>query len=512
MGVSAQTLADVIPPDREDRGKPSITQKRAVDEFFAQRLSLDPLEVYTTGISKPGNVKVRATQSDRAQRARILVLIVEDAEIPNQLPGTLTAAAKLVGPGQRQAVVVVAESQGGAKDWSVHTVIERDGGPVVQALRSEWPDLKRFEPNPVRAGGPGPSLMVPLTMDESTERMARLAVASSPAVLFVGPPGTGKNRLLNEILTEIEADPSAYGFTKARETVIEPAEEGWTTRDLVGGETIDEKRNALRFRPGKVLDAIANDRWIVIDEANRADLDRIFGGLLTWLTRQQVVVGRASTAVGAPLVRLGWTDQPSSYAEGTHRLAEDDVGTEPIDYLAGTEFRLLGTYNALDAQRVFRFGLALGRRFAQVPVPPASVDDFEKMIEATSADIPYEDARARVKSRVTALYRAHHTTPNAQLGPALFLNIPDYVAKGLALAELVDVDPESDDDVDRLVLEGYLLSAGAWLARLDPDAELQDVGAYLTAASVGPNGEPAGAALDGSEWNWLTGQLPTIGG
>ena len=56
--------------------------------------------------------------------------------------------------------------------------------------------------------------------------MAQLAVATSPAVLFVGPPGTGKNRLLSEIIREIQESPQTYGFSHARDVVVEPAEEG----------------------------------------------------------------------------------------------------------------------------------------------------------------------------------------------------------------------------------------------------------------------------------------------
>jgi hypothetical protein len=339
--------------------------------------------------------------------------------------------------------------------------------------------------------------------------MARLAVASSPAVMFVGPPGTGKNRLLAEIIAEVNTDPSTYGFTKAREVVIEPAEEGWTTRDLVGGETIDEHGH-LRFRPGRVLDAIANDRWLVIDEANRADLDRIFGGLLTWLSRQQVVVGRASTQVGAPLVRLGWSDQPSSFADGARRLTDESESTDPIDYWAGTEFRLLGTYNALDAQRVFRFGLALGRRFAQVPVPPAGVEDFESMLAAAAETIGVVETRERVMTKVVALYAAHLGTLGARIGPALLLSIPEYVAKGLALSDLVEIDTGDEEQVDSLVVEAYLLSVGSWLARLDEHSELPSLVEALT--SVGTSRDPRARGLTPEQWEWVEGQLPLIGG
>lgn len=501
-----------IPALRSDREKPSNKKYLGVDRFFAEMLGSSLDRVYTVGVSKPGNIYVRARQSNRASQSHYLVLIIEEADGTGTMQAALTVAENLVGPGQKRAVILVGESHATTNDWDVKAVIEPANGSVHPRLIQEWPGAERRDPAPRKSVGPGPTLAVPLTMDESTSRMARLAVASSPAVLFVGPPGTGKNRLLNEILSEIDADPASYGFSKARETVIEPAEEGWTTRDLVGGDTIDEERQVLRFRPGKVLDAIANDRWLVIDEANRADLDRIFGGLLTWLSRQQVIVGRASTRVDAPLVRLGWSEDASSHAVGAERLGADEVGHDPIDYLAGTEFRLLGTYNALDAQRVFRFGLALGRRFAQVPVPPAGVDDFAAMLESTADDIKDEATRDLVTSKVVALYTAHHATTFAQLGPAMFLGIPEYVVKGLQLADLVNIDPENEQDVSRLVNEAYLLSTGSWLARLDEHSELPGLGQHLTIPAASVAGSGTAPAMSVEEWQWVSSQLPTIGG
>lgn len=510
--ASRDDLRALIPSDRADREKPSTSKYHAVDALFADLFGVPKDGVYTTGFSKPGNVRVRATQSGRANQSRFLVGIIEDAGRPNQLDGTIAKAAEFVGPGRKTAAILVAESSAGKNDWDVVAVVEKPGGPVHPLLAASWPNVERHDPAPRIVSGPGPALAVPLSMDARTERMARLAVATSPAVLFVGPPGTGKNRLLSEILDEISSDPASYGFTKARNVVIEPAEEGWTSRDLVGGDTVDETFGVLRFRPGRVLDAIANDRWLVIDEANRADLDRIFGGLLTWLSRQQVVVGRASTKVGAPLVRLGWSDEASSYADGTDRLTDEDVGTEPIDYWAGTEFRLLGTYNALDAQRVFRFGLALGRRFAQVPVPPAGVADFAAMLETPAAEIMDPDARQHVIATVVGLYQAHHRTVGAKLGPGLFLSIPEYVAKGLALADLVGVNSADDLHIAELVLEAYVLSAGSWLARLDDHTELAQLAAQLTTNAVGEDGKPAPSVLNQEQWEWVAGQLPTIGG
>lgn len=502
---AADDLRDSVPKERAARAAPSTTKYQAIDRLFEQLLGLPAGSVYSASVSKPGNLKVRFLQSNRAASSPVWVAVVEEAV--EHLDGCVQAAQPLIGPTHPSACVLVGEAASG-DDWQVLAVVEPMGGPIGGRLRYHWPALQTFPATRQAGGGPLPPVTVPISLDQRTIRMARLAVAASPAVLLVGPPGTGKNRLLQHILDEIAAGPGDYGFTKAHEAVIEPADESWTTRDLVGGETVDEN-GQLRFRPGRVLDAVANDKWLVIDEANRADLDRIFGGLLTWLSHQQVIVGRASTKVDAPVVRLGWSETPESTAVGVDRLSKDDPGSEPIDYLAGTEFRLLGTYNALDATRVFRFGLALGRRFAHVPVPPASPDAFQDILKSASAPLP-EGTEDYVIARMAAVYAAHQATPGAQIGPGLLIGTTDYVAKGLELAELARIDPGDDSHLDRLIAEAYLIAAGAWVARFD-ETVLAQLGQRLTTDGSGSTpGLPAG--LTEADWMWVVGQLPWVGG
>lgn len=143
-------------------------------------------------------------------------------------------------------------------------------------------------------GGQVPSVItVPIEIDPRIERMVRLAILSAPAVILVGPPGSGKTTLLRQVVDRIVADPRSFGF-QVGPTGVEwsAAEENWSTTDLVGGQTIDGSE--LRFRPGRVLSAIASGHWLIVDEVNRADMDRIFGGLLTWLSGQDVTLGTVS--------------------------------------------------------------------------------------------------------------------------------------------------------------------------------------------------------------------------
>jgi hypothetical protein len=217
-------------------------------------------------------------------------------------------------------------------------------------------------------------------------------------------------------------------------------------------------------------------------------MDRIFGALLTWLAGQPVHVGTVGSHPGSGPVRLGWGDGAESVVLGGDQLRADDPGTEPVDYLAGTEWRLLGTYNALDAQRVFRFGQALGRRFAHVPVPAPDAQAFGRALEPHLAGLTDDGLRGTVRDSAVAMYSAHLASTGATLDPAVFLDIPGCVAAGA----------QTGSDVSELLAEAHLTSLGTWLARLADD-ELDKLTVSMSAER----------AL-GAQWTWVRRQLPAL--
>lgn len=80
-------------------------------------------------------------------------------------------------------------------------------------------------------------------------------------------------------------------------------------------------------------------------EANRGDLDKIFGGLLTWLAGKQVQIGMTSTAHDAQPIFLEWSDAEACTVEGLEQLAPGAKATKPVRFIAGKNWRFLGTFN-----------------------------------------------------------------------------------------------------------------------------------------------------------------------
>lgn len=307
-------------------------------------------------------------------------------------------------------------------------------------------------------------------------RMILNSIRSSPAVILVGPPGTGKTALLRKAVAAFHGE----GVERAPPLWATP-DESWTARELVGGETVVS--GEIVFRAGWVLRSIAENRWLVLDEANRADMDRIFGGLLTWLAGGSVSLGTETSHGDSRIIELGWAAGASAKTESVSAPGAPGL----VRYAAGSDWRLLGTYNALDAQRVFRFGAALGRRFVRVPIPAPEPEVFEHILGERSKGLPPEAAQGLVD-----LYAAHFESDATRLGPALFLAMSGYVEAALAADAPESEGAGSDASWQEALAESYVVHIGNWIANLErrDHEELR--------SRVVQSG-----ALSSEEWDWV---------
>jgi len=325
------------------------------------------------------------------------------------------------------------------------------------------------------AATPGAGIShAPVALDARVERMLRRAVESFSCVLLVGPPGTGKGTLVRWLTDQVVASPASFGFTGGLDPnpMWRTPDESWSSFELIGGLAPDTD-GVLRWSNGLLPTALRENRWLVLDETNRADMDKIMGPLLTWLSEQKVEIGRTSAHGGNP-VEIDWADTPE---------CQSSPATDPTSFLAGRDWRLLGTYNPQDAQRVFRFGQALSRRFVTVPIPALEVGHFAEILAERNADLTDEAVAA-----IAGLYSAHRSSQATLLGPAVFLRLPKYVKKGGA-------------SLGELLSEAYVLSLGKYLSGYE-DQVFEKLGQRV----VGDE-----EAMSFSDWEWVQTQRLILG-
>lgn len=363
--------------------------------------------------------------------------------------------------------------------WDATTIPEDLGPPqsvVVQASPAQVPSTFTTAP-------------VSVSVDPRVERMLRLAIRTTSSILLVGPPGTGKGTLLKWVLGKIASEPETFGFEPGfkPDPLWRTPDESWTSFELIGGLAPDPEENKLRWTPGALLTAIDEKRWLILDETNRGDMDKIMGPLLTWLSNQEVEVGRTETH-GGNAIHVGWGDERQSAV-----LIENDQQR----YLAGKDFRLFGTYNPQDAQRVFRFGQALARRFVVIPVPAIKPGQFTQLLEETFPAFPTDAVAA-----ISGLYAAHLADVTTALGPAVFLRMASYLLAGLPPNADGAAGPSAntgDDDtplLPELLAEAYVMGVGRYLAGFDDHT----FDALRERIVTDENGLPE------SQWTWVASQ------
>jgi len=207
------------------------------------------------------------------------------------------------------------------------------------------------------------------------QSLAALEVGSH--LILAGPPGTGKSTLAERLA----AAATKAGHVSGYRTTTATAD--WTTFDTIGGYMPTGSGSELEFREGEVLRAIAEDQWCIIDELNRANIDRAIGAIITLLagSEQTAVVDLPYThKVGgdahpeAVRIRrdLGWS----------HSGRDPDTG----EYVIGVNWRLIATMNTLDRSNLFPLTAAFARRFATVfvgiPDPARTLDVLGVTVEA----------------------------------------------------------------------------------------------------------------------------------
>ena len=159
---------------------------------------------------------------------------------------------------------------------------------------------------------------------------------------------------------------------------------------------------------------------LIVDELNRADIDKAFGPLFTLLAGTDAK--HPSDSVVLPFQGKDGKNSEIAWAENRNN------GVSP--YLLTPGWRLIGTLNVSEKASLFQLSFAFLRRFAiiDVPLPPeatysdlfasrcAELDDSVRplIVEAAMKLARYESLKTRLIGAKSKASKAFGVTPNAR--------------------------------------------------------------------------------------------------
>lgn len=242
-----------------------------------------------------------------------------------------------------------------------------------------------------------------LVLAEGTLEACLAALRSGKHLLLTGPPGTGKSSLA------IALGKAAAADGLADDPIVTTGTADWTSVETVGAYRQEKESAALEFVAGHFLQAIDRDAWLVVDELNRADIDKAVGQLFSVLSGHSV-------------------ELPFRDADDRTLSVVPPGAVTPSDsaaYKLSPHWRLIATMNERDRDLLFSLSEAFMRRFAVVRVAPPQTRTAWDMALTRGG---VTDAQVRAMAVQIAL------VPGIEVGPAVMQDCGRFVMHRLAVA------------------------------------------------------------------------------
>jgi energy-coupling factor transporter ATP-binding protein EcfA2 len=198
-------------------------------------------------------------------------------------------------------------------------------------------------------------------------------------VILTGPPGCGKSKLAVK-LAEMQLEED-------KQPLVATASPAWSTNEIIGRYLPRRDGEGLEFDPGFFLRSIDQQRWLVIDELNRADIDSAFGELFSVLAGDVTDVPYRESPEG----ETDTSEEEEGDTEDSDQLddakrvrivpfGEESKGEQYEPYHVPQDFRLLATMNDADRARLHQLSFALQRRFHIVRIEAPSRETIREEI------------------------------------------------------------------------------------------------------------------------------------
>jgi len=214
-----------------------------------------------------------------------------------------------------------------------------------------------------------------MLIDEDTIWQIIINLVSGRHILLAGPIGTGKTTLATKISKLLWKDSLGYY------PEVHTATSEWSSYDVIGGITPrmrgdepsyeitlgcvsssvqsnwSENNSHKRiqnfqkyFENGEEKKEKYRGVWLVIDEFNRAEIDKAFGQLFTALENKRL------------------------------KIPTSDIGKSFEEIQIPLDYRIIGTLNTVDKHFLFKLSDALKRRFAYIEILPPTEENHESEI------------------------------------------------------------------------------------------------------------------------------------